>query len=187
MRVFDVGGRLTELQMEYSAIEDTVHTLELGSSWASWSESLPTLNVQAREADGLICRDIFLSLPITILSLLYWYTRQTTAGLHSFGMTLVASGMVFDVVHFAFYGGRSKTLSWEMYVFVLAFSGLDVFEAVMMAKLVLPFEVTWGAWLPTGVRRTGWSKRERNTRRLEGKINWVQRGIVSFKILFLVL
>jgi hypothetical protein len=127
----------------------------------------------------MIHRDIILSFPIAILSLLYWYTRQTTAGLHSFGMTLVASMVIFEEVYFVYFGGRSKTVSWEMYIFAIAFSGLDLFEAIMMFKLILPFEVVWGNWLPTGIRRTGWTKRERDTRRQERKVNWTQRGAVS--------
>lgn len=132
-----------------------------------------------RDEADYIYRDILLSFPIGVLSLLYWYTRQTTAGLHSSAMTVIASVIFFEEVYFVYYGGRSKTVSWEMYVFVIAFSGLDLFEAIMMIKLVLPFEVIWGDWLPKGFRRTGWTKRERDTRRQERKVNWVQRGIVS--------
>lgn len=94
-------------------------------------------------------------------------------------MLLIASTIVFETLHFVYTGGRSKTVSWEMYVFALVMSGFDLFEAIVMFRLVLLFELVWGAWVPVGVRRTGWTKRERDTRRAEREIDWVRRGLVS--------
>jgi hypothetical protein len=86
---------------------------------------------------------------------------------------------MLDQVIAIYNGARSKTVSWEMFVFILLLMGFDTAQCVWMFKLALPFEVVWQGWLPAGLRRTRWTKRERATRRLEGKINWTQRGLVS--------
>lgn len=113
------------------------------------------------------------------MTLLYWYTRSTTAGLHSYATLLNAGYILMGHIIYLYRGAVSKTFSWEMYVFGFIFSGLDVFQAVTMLRLILPFEVVWGNWLPNGVRRVGYTKRERDTRRLERKVEWTKRALVS--------
>jgi hypothetical protein len=92
---------------------------------------------------------------------------------------LLASSMIIDQIISFYKGARSKTISWEMFVFVSLFMAFDTAQCVWIFKLALPFEVTWKGWTPAGLRRTRWTKRERATRRLEGKVNWTQRGLVS--------
>ena len=67
-----------------------------------------------------------------------------------------------------------------MFVFMFFMSGFDLAQGYFMLRLVLPFEVVWAGWVPKGLVRSRWTKRERATRRLEGKVNWVQRAIVSY-------
>lgn len=120
-------------------------------------------------------RDLFLSFPILILCLLYWYTRLTSAGLHSSSVFLFAGSIIAHFIHFIYVGAKSKTAGWEAFVFLLVMSVFDIFQAWIMIKLVLPFELVWGDWVPVGIRRTGWTKRERITRRQEKSVvNWVQ-------------
>jgi hypothetical protein len=76
----------------------------------------------------------------------------------------------------------AKSFSWELFVFLLFISGFDLAKGYMMINLVLPFEVTWKGWLPSGLVRARWTKRERATRRLEGRTSWSQIGLVSLDI-----
>ena len=124
-------------------------------------------------------RDFGLSFPISILSILYWYTRLTNAGIHSFSMYIIAGCIFFEFINFIYVGGKSKTVTWETYVIALVMSGLDLFEGWMIIKLIFPFELVWGDWFPISIRRTGSTKRERITRRQERSITWIQRGAVS--------
>ena len=94
-------------------------------------------------------------------------------------MYIISGVIFFEFLNFVYMGGKSKTVSWDMYIFALAWSGLDLFEGWLISKLVLPFELVWGDWVPKGIRRTGLTKRERATRRQEKGITWVQRGAVS--------
>jgi hypothetical protein len=57
-------------------------------------------------------------------------------------------------------------------------SAFDLATGYMMIRLVLPFEIIWKGWVPNGLVRSQWTKRERATRRLEGKVNWTQRAVV---------
>lgn len=76
-------------------------------------------------------------------------------------------------------GSRAKSVSWEMFVFIIFLSGFDLAQGYLMLRLVLPFEMVWRGWVPSGLVRSRWTKRERATRRLEGKTTWAQRGLVS--------
>jgi hypothetical protein len=127
----------------------------------------------------LIYSDFVIGFPLAILTTLYWYTRTTSAGLDMPATLLLASSMIIDQITSFYKGARSKTISWEMFVFVSLFMVFDTAQCVWMLKLALPFEVIWKGWTPAGLRRTRWTKRERATRRLEGKVNWTQRGLVS--------
>jgi hypothetical protein len=127
----------------------------------------------------LISSEIFLSLPILLLGLLYWYTRMTSAGIDC-PATLIAGGAILlEMVASVWKSSFAKSVTWEMYIFLFFLSGFDLAQAYMMIRLVLPFEVVWKGWIPSGLVRSRWTKRERATRRLEGKVSWVQRGLVS--------
>jgi hypothetical protein len=123
--------------------------------------------------------DVVLSLPILLLGILYWYTRITSAGIDSTATLLGGSAILLEMVSGIYKSSRAKSVSWEMFVFLTFLSGFDLAQSVLMIRLVLPFEVVWDGWLPKGLVRSRWTKRERATRRLEGKVNWVQRAIVS--------
>ena len=127
----------------------------------------------------LISSDIILSFPILLLGLLYWYTRVTSAGIDSPATLLTGGTILLEMVASAWKISFAKSVTWEMYIFLLFLSGFDLAQGYMMIRLVLPFELVWKGWMPSGLVRSRWTKRERASRRLEGKISWVQRGLVS--------
>jgi hypothetical protein len=104
---------------------------------------------------------------------------MTSAGINS-AATLIAGGAILlEMVASVWKSSFAKSVTWEMFIFLFFLSGFDLAQAYMMMRLVLPFEVVWKGWIPSGLVRSRWTKRERATRRLEGKISWVQRGLVS--------
>ena len=136
-------------------------------------EYVPIYRVQ------LISSDIILSLPILLLGLLYWYTRITSAGIDSPATLITGGAILLEMVASAWKISFAKSVTWEMYIFLVFLSGFDLAQSFMMIRLVLPFEVIWKGWIPSGLIRSRWTKRERATRRSEAKISWVQRGLVS--------
>jgi hypothetical protein len=111
--------------------------------------------------------------------MLYWYTRVTSAGIDSIATLSAAGSILLDIIGGAIKAISAKSFSWELYIFVLILSGFGLAQGCMMIRLVLPFEVVWKGWLPVGLVRSRWTKRERATRRLESKTSWLQRGLVN--------
>jgi len=104
---------------------------------------------------------------------------MTSAGIDSPATLITGGAILLEMVASAWKTSFAKSVTWEMYIFLFFLSGFDLAQGYIMIRLVLPFEVIWQGWKPSGLVRSRWTKRERATRRLEGKISWVQRGLVS--------
>lgn len=118
--------------------------------------------------------DAVLSLLIGILTPLYWYTRQTTTGIHLLSAILFGAQFIIDDFVFLLLGAMSK-ISWGQYITQALFSSLDVAVGVIVLWAVWPLE--WPSW--GRLRLVRWGKRERVTRRMEGQVGMGVWGVVS--------
>lgn len=125
----------------------------------------------------LTCSDVFLAFPLTILDTLYWYTRQTSTGIHSFGSIIGGTTIIILTAEGLGRNFLSKT-PWPSFLILVALSGFELATVYFQLCAVVPLERVWRGWVP-GIRRVGWSKGERLTRRAEGQLGWVKQGIVS--------
>jgi hypothetical protein len=131
-----------------------------------------------------------LSLPILILDVLYWYTRQTPTGVSHIGTLLSGLYLVVQASSLVAWNYSSHDLGSAFAS--LVFDGLACVPAFLMLKLVWPLEWAdvgptpdkgkWKRWFSgwkKGMRRTRWNHRERRNLRIEAKVSWLRVVAVS--------
>lgn len=119
-----------------------------------------------------------LGISSSILTLLYWYTRTTTAGLSISGTLASALGTITEQISSLFYASRDEKVEWSVLVLMIIVTTLMVLPAILMIRLSLPFEISKNGKKGWGIRRWTWSHRERASRRIGDQVPWSFRGCV---------
>ncbi|OCF42859.1 hypothetical protein I317_03336 [Kwoniella heveanensis CBS 569] len=115
-------------------------------------------------------RDVFLSIPIWILGLLYWYTRLTVRGIYLPSVyTLVATGLVKAAVMQISLWHTSTEVGTG--ILTVLFTLLELAPLFLQLRLVLPFEVERKGW-KLSFRRWRWSHSERASQRQGTGFDW---------------
>ncbi|ORX40615.1 hypothetical protein BD324DRAFT_647537 [Kockovaella imperatae] len=109
--------------------------------------------------------DVILPPFILTLGLLYWATRQTAAGISITGATFAILSWVVEV-------GQVISEMWKYEeIGLLAFQAVgllwSLFQIWIIARLILPYEMSLGGGLKGAVRRKEPSHRERASRRID--------------------
>lgn len=125
-----------------------------------------------------------------VLTVLYWYTRQTATGISHTGSALIGlslfSHAICQIAWSYSAHGTGATFA------AVVFEGMVCVPAFLMLKLVWPFEWAdvapasgrgkWKRWFSgwkKGLRRTRWDHRERRNLRLEATVTWLHVAGVS--------
>ena len=123
----------------------------------------------------LTSSDFILAIPLAILSVLYWYTRQTSTGVSHTAAYIIATGWTISIV---------SSIAWN-FLAVDKFSGFmsSIFDGGCLFPCFLMFRLVWnwewvGRWRE-GLRRTRWSHRERKSMRVEASMPLLYIVVVS--------
>ncbi|WVQ96950.1 hypothetical protein IAU59_004059 [Kwoniella sp. CBS 9459] len=123
-------------------------------------------------------RDVFLALPLWILSLLYWYTRLTIRGIHLPAVYTFVASKLFQTTVMQIGLWHSMTEVGTGILTVL-FTLVELAPVFLQLKLVLPFEVERKGWKLT-FRRWRWSHSERASQRQGTGFDWkVWTGVLA--------
>ena len=112
------------------------------------------------------------------LHILYWYTRLTSTGIDSTAAYFRGIGdmsTALNIIAYMFSTGIGAGL-WAVTV-----DGPGTLPAILMLRLISPLEVEeWSVRrMRFKIRRSRWTHRERNSRRLQSHLTLIYRLIVG--------
>jgi hypothetical protein len=115
---------------------------------------------------------------VSLLTLIYWYTRTTTTGLDVTAWIIFAVASFAEELSFHLFVRSSESNEFGMMFLGLFFSAWNLIPAFFVLRVIFPFEVKRDGW-SFEVKRWKWSHRERVSRRISHTIPWAVRGAVS--------
>ncbi len=126
----------------------------------------------------IIPRDAVFGFPISIVTILYWYTRRTTSGISTIGTVGIVAGFIIHQIGSLIHAGHDENIGWEEFALHLIGMAWEIIPAFLMIRLIFPVVLVKDArgW---SILRSSQSHRERASRRVDDQVSWATRGGVS--------